>query len=72
MLDALQSHDLKEVEKIVFEMSKVTLMASLGLRVILMARDKLKGDISVELKGAQGLVAKVIQMSGIGKLVDLT
>ncbi len=70
--DKLESYDIKDVAKIVFDLAKVTLMASSGLRVIFFARDKIKENMKVELKGAQGLVAKVIKMSGIHKFVDIT
>lgn len=70
--DRLESYDVKKVLKIVFDLSKATLMASSGLRVIFFARDKIKDNMKVELKGAQGLVAKVIKMSGISKFVEVT
>ncbi|MGV8124225.1 MAG: STAS domain-containing protein [Candidatus Xenobiia bacterium LiM19] len=70
--DRLESYNVTAVEKIVFDLAKVTLMASSGLRVIFYAKDKMKSTMKVELKGAQGLVAKVIKMSGISKFVDVT
>lgn len=69
--DKLGSRNLEKVERIVFDLSKVTLMASSGLRVIFYAKDKIREDMKVELKGAQGLVARVIKMSGINKFVDI-
>jgi len=69
---ALESYNVAAVEKIVFDLAKVTLMASSGLRVIFYAKDKIRSTMTVELKGAQGLVAKVIKMSGIQKFVTVT
>jgi len=69
--DDLGHYKDKAIEKIVFDLSKATLMASSGLRVIFYAKDKLKEKMNVELKGAQGLVAKVIKMSGISKFVKV-
>lgn len=60
-----------EVQRIVFDLSGVTLMASSGLRVIFFARDKIRQGMKVELRGARDLVAKVIRMSGIGQFVDV-
>jgi len=70
--DKLETYKDKEISKIIFDLSKATIMASSGLRVIFYAKDKLKDTIPVELKGAQGLVAKVIKMSGISKFVEIT
>ncbi len=67
----MESYDYENITKVVFNLTHVTLMASSGLRVIFYAKDKIKDDMIVELKGAQGLVAKVLKMSGIKKFVDI-
>ncbi len=69
--DALEPFREKDMDRIVFDLSGATLMASSGLRVIFYAKDKLKDSMAVELKGATGLVARVIHMSGIGKFVEV-
>ena len=69
--DDLKSYEIKDISKIIFDLTKVSMMASSGLRVIFYAKDKIKGDMKVELKGANGLVSKVIKMSGISKFVDV-
>lgn len=70
--EKLESYNAQNVLKVIFDLAKVTLMASSGLRVIFFARDKIKENMKVELKGAQGLVAKVLKMSGIHKFVEIT
>ena len=67
----MESYNFESITKIIFNLAQVTLMASSGLRVIFFAKDKIKDDMIVELKGAQGLVAKVLKMSGIKKFVDI-
>ena len=69
--DKLEHYNVESIEKIVFDLAKATLMASSGIRVIFYAKDKLKDNMQVELKDAQGLVEKVIKMSGIYKFVDM-
>ncbi len=69
--EKLEAYDIKKIEKIIFDLTNATIMASSGLRVIFFAKDKIKENMKVELKGAQGLVAKVIKMSGIKKFVDV-
>ena len=67
----LETYKEKDISQVIFDLSKATLMASSGLRVIFYARDKLKKGMKVQLKGATGLVAKVIKMSGIKKFVEI-
>jgi len=69
--DALEPFREKEITRIIFDLSGATLMASSGLRVIFYAKDRLKDSMAVELRGATGLVARVIHMSGIGKFVEV-
>ncbi len=71
VLTEMESYNYENINKIIFKLSQVTLMASTGLRVIFFAKGKIKEDMIVELKGAQKLVAKVIKMSGIRKFVDI-
>ncbi|MCK5685130.1 STAS domain-containing protein [bacterium] len=67
----LQSYDCKEINFIVFDLSKASFMASSGLRVIFYAETRIKDDMKVEIRGAQGLVAKVLKMSGVDKLIKI-
>ncbi len=69
--EKLEAHNQDNIEKIVFDLAKVTLMASSGLRVVFYAKDKIRDGMAVELRGAQNLVAKVIKMSGINKFVTI-
>jgi len=67
----LESYDCKEISTIVFDLSKTSLMASTGLRVIFYADSRIKDDMKVEIRGAQGLVAKVLKMSGVDKIIKI-
>jgi anti-anti-sigma factor len=69
--EQLEAYNVEEVDRVIFDLTRVTLMASSGLRVIFYAKDKIRKNMCVQLKGAQGLVAKVLKMSGINKFVDV-
>ncbi|MDD2706958.1 MAG: STAS domain-containing protein [Verrucomicrobiae bacterium] len=59
----------KNYEKVLFEMSNLTYMASSGLRVIFYAQKNLGENVKIEIKGAKELVAKILQISGMSKYV---
>ena len=56
-------------EKIVFETSKLSYMASSGIRVIFFAFKYLGNNPQMEIIGASGLVAQILKMSGMSKFV---
>lgn len=67
----LESYNTDKINKVIFGLEKVTLMASSGLRVIFYAKDKIKEEMKVELYKPKDLVAKIIKMSGMHKFVDV-
>ncbi len=67
----MESYCYKNITKIVFDLTHVTLLASSAHSTIFYAKDKIKDYMVVELKGARGLVAKVLKMSGIKHFVNI-
>ena len=59
------------LEKIIFDLSKTTHIASSGLRVMIFARERLGKQIKVSVLNAKGIVLDVFKMSGIDNFIDV-
>jgi len=69
--DDLENYIENNILSVKFDLSKTTAMASSGLRVIYYAKEFIKKDMQVDVVGAQGLVMKVIKMSGMSNFVNV-
>lgn len=61
---AIEQAAAKSPKKLVLFMSKLTFMASAGLRVLIFAKQKMGTGVDIYVIGAQGPVLSTLQMSG--------
>ena len=67
----LEEYDVNGIDKIVFDLSDVTFVASSGIRVFIVAKKRLITDMDVEVIGAKGIVLSIIQMSGVNSFINV-
>lgn len=62
---------LPHCRKLVFDFSKVDYISSAGLRVLLMAKKKLGGSVSVTVCNANSVVKEIFDISGFSQILQV-
>ncbi len=68
----LESYSNKTINNITFDLAETVFIASSGLRVIIIAKDKIGSDMNVNIANAKGIVLDTIKMCGINKFINVT
>ena len=71
-LDSKISGALTGIKKITFDFTELEYISSAGLRVILSAAKKLRGDDSVEIAGASKEIRDIFDVTGFSKILKVT
>ena len=71
-LDKKLSGALHGINKITFDFKDLEYISSAGLRVILAAQKKLRGDDSVIITGASREIKDVFDVTGFSKILKIT
>jgi anti-anti-sigma factor len=67
----LEEYDIKDINKVIFDLNDVTFIASSGIRVFIIAKDCLKGDMDVDVINAKGRILNIIKMSGANCFINV-
>ena len=71
-LDAKLSGALHGINKIAFDFNNLEYISSAGLRVILAAQKKLRGDDTVVITGASREIKDIFDVTGFSKILKIT
>ena len=71
-LDKKLSGALHGINKITFDFNQLEYISSAGLRVILAAQKKLRGDDAVIITGASKEIRDVFDVTGFSKILKIT
>lgn len=61
----------KKVNSVTFEASELEFISSAGLRVIVMAKQKLGADVNLYLKNANDGIKSVMELTGFADFVEM-
>jgi anti-anti-sigma factor len=70
LMDELNKYRDKGIEKVVFDASKLTYIASSGVRVIVFAKQKLGGDPVIEFVNCQKDIYDIFELIGVQDYIE--
>lgn len=72
LMEELNTYKDKGVEKVVFNATKMTYIASSGIRTIIFAKQKLGGNPAIEFKNCSQEIRSVFEMTGLQNYITFT
>lgn len=65
LMEELNTYKGQAIEKVVFDASKMTYIASSGIRTIIFAKQKLGGNPAIEFKNCTPEIRSIFEMTGL-------
>lgn len=72
LMEELGTYKGKEIEKVVFNATQMTFIASSGIRTILFAKQKLGGNPDIEFVNCSADIRSVFEMTGLQNYITFT
>jgi anti-sigma B factor antagonist len=69
--EKLDEYKDKTLNKIVFNLNRLSFLASSGLRVFIYAKEQITPDVEVVITEAKDIIKRVVKMSGINGLLNI-
>lgn len=72
LVEALRQAQTRDVDEIVVDLTDVDFLDSVGVRVLVeAARDAAQSGVSLSVRGAQGWVARVLEITGVDEYLQV-
>ena len=71
LMDELNNYRDKGIEKVVFDATNLTYIASSGIRTIIFAKQKLGADTQIFMKDVNDDVMQVLEMTGSSNFITI-
>lgn len=72
LIEELSVYKGKNIEKVVFDATKMTYIASSGIRTIIFAKQKLGGNPAIEFVNCSADIRSIFEMTGLQNYITFT